>query len=493
MLKNLLIYLLYSALSAVFLSGKVLGDFFFMKWIAVVAVYLIIKYCGSNSKTLNMLVIAGVLQSILVLAQQLGYFRAGNETYEVTGFFSNPGHMGGFQAVTFMAGFSLLVIYWNKREKRLVYLASVLLIGYSVVIADSRAGMLACAIGVVILNWVKIKEFLSQKFFAGLLALLLVALFLVGLFYYRPKSANARLLVWRVTADMIIDKPLFGFGVGQFDDNYQLYQAEYFSSHPESSYVMVADNAGYAYNEFLQILAEQGVVGGVLAVLLIISLLRKSDKYIGSLLASLLVFSMFSYPSKVNGLLVLFPIIFGAADSGNLKLKVWQRGGLCAVLTVLLSFICAEEYCFYKRMKESTLNYYKEPEQTFKFYTENFGRIKNYMDYNIFFSSLLEHIAVEEEVLRSVIPTSETWCNIGDHYNRLGEYYKAEAYYKTASYMVPTRVMPNYKLWKCYEARGESHRAVEYAKKILSQPVKVENTVTLRIKGEMMEYIKSKE
>ena len=71
MIKNLLLYLLYGALSAVFLSGRTLGVFFFMKWIAVVAMYLIAKYGLSKKVALNMLVIAGIVQSVLVLAQQV--------------------------------------------------------------------------------------------------------------------------------------------------------------------------------------------------------------------------------------------------------------------------------------------------------------------------------------------------------------------------------------------------------------------------------------
>lgn len=489
MIKNLLLYLLYGALSAVFLSGRTLGDFFFMKWIAVVAMYLIAKYGLSKKVALNMLVIAGIVQSVLVLAQQVGYYRVGNEAYEITGFFSNPGHMGCFQAISFVAVFSLLIIEWNGRTVvRLLYLTTVFLIGYSVIISGSRAGMLACVVGVSVLAWPKIKGPLRQNSIVKVFGFLLTVLLLVGLFCYRPNSAKSRLLIWRVTADMIIDKPLFGFGVGQFDDNYQLYQAEYFKNHPDSNYVMVADNAGYAYNEFLQILAEQGLVGGILILLLSFSLFIKSDKYVKSLLASLLVFSMFTYPSKVNGLFVLFPILFGIADNNKEQMKDLQRKFFCTFLIVIVSLICVEDFKFYKRLKEVTLNSYTEPEQTLNFYTENFDRIKNYMDYNIFFSSLLERNAaeIEEEIIRTIIPTSESWCNIGDYYKKLGEYDKAVGYYKAASYMVPTRVIPNYKIWRHYIEKGERHNADEYAKKILTQPIKVENTVTLSIKREVM-------
>lgn len=38
----------------------------------------------------------------------------------------------------------------------------------------------------------------------------------------------------------------------------------------------------------------------------------------------------------------------------------------------------------------------------------------------------------------------------------------------------------------------EKGRADEYAEKIMSQPVKVENTVTLSIKGEVLRYLEDR-
>ena len=67
----------------------------------------------------------------------------------------------------------------------------------------------------------------------------------------------------------------------------------------------------------------------------------------------------------------------------------------------------------------------------------------------------------------------------------------AVEYYRKASFMVPTRIMPNYyKLWKLYMEKGNYRMAVEYANKILVMPLKVENTITLGIKGEVMRSMK---
>lgn len=83
-------------------------------------------------------------------------------------------------------------------------------------------------------------------------------------------------------------------------------------------------------------------------------------------------------------------------------------------------------------------------------------------------------------------PNCETWCDLGEACESDGDYAQAENYYRTASYMVPTRLRPNYLLWKLYISSGRETEAREMARKILSMPLKVENTFTLRVRDEVL-------
>jgi Lipid A core - O-antigen ligase and related enzymes len=74
---------------------------------------------------------------------------------------------------------------------------------------------------------------------------------------------------------MITDKPLFGHGIGGFQREYMLYQAEYFKNHPDSNYAMLADIVKHPFNEFL-LLVEQGLVGGLLVGLFIFFLSKNT-------------------------------------------------------------------------------------------------------------------------------------------------------------------------------------------------------------------------
>ena len=78
-------------------------------------------------------------------------------------------------------------------------------------------------------------------------------LFIISIYYYKKDSADGRLLIWRVSIDMIADAPLVGHGIGTFENKYMYYQAQYFESHPYSKYEKFTDNIVYPYNEFLRI------------------------------------------------------------------------------------------------------------------------------------------------------------------------------------------------------------------------------------------------
>jgi len=88
-------------------------------------------------------------------------------------------------------------------------------------------------------------------------------------------------------------------------------------------------------------------------------------------------------------------------------------------------------------------------------------------------------------------PSCETWCDIGNTYATRKEFDRAESSYRTASRMIPTRLTPNYLLWKLYVEQGDTLRAVETAHSLLSQPLKVGNTFTIRAKSEVRKWLSS--
>ena len=76
-------------------------------------------------------------------------------------------------------------------------------------------------------------------------------------------SLGVRMVMWKATARMILDRPLSGVGAGAWEDKIPLYQAE--GAQLETDY--------YVHNEFLQLIAEYGLVGWLFLIGLALYLL----------------------------------------------------------------------------------------------------------------------------------------------------------------------------------------------------------------------------
>ncbi len=81
-------------------------------------------------------------------------------------------------------------------------------------------------------------------------------------------SLGVRFVMWKATARIIKERPLTGVGAGAWEADIPLYQAE--GAQLETDY--------YVHNEFLQLLAEYGLVGWLFLLLLFAYLLRAAWK-----------------------------------------------------------------------------------------------------------------------------------------------------------------------------------------------------------------------
>lgn len=84
-------YLAYGLMSAIFISGISFDSYFFVKWLAAVTVYMLVRYWVGRQNVLKLLVVVGVMQAVLAISQQCGYFYNDNYAFQIRGFFTNPG------------------------------------------------------------------------------------------------------------------------------------------------------------------------------------------------------------------------------------------------------------------------------------------------------------------------------------------------------------------------------------------------------------------
>ena len=89
----------------------------------------------------------------------------------------------------------------------------------------------------------------------------------------------------------------------------------------------------------------------------------------------------------------------------------------------------------------------------------------------------------------SLFPTAEKILDLGDVYKINQMYGKAIECYRMASFMLPAYVTPPYKLFTLYKELGMENKAMEYAERINSMKVKVENKQAMDIKREAKEFL----
>jgi hypothetical protein len=360
-----------------------------------------------------------------------------------------------------------------------------------------------------------------------------ILFFVVGillLYNYRPKSADGRLLIWRVSCGMIADRPLTGHGAGAFAEKYMLYQAAFFEQHPESRFVLVAGNAEYPFNELLNSVICFGIIGTVLLLFLLWTVFRGSGggstaRHCGldpqspkkelpiikglrvkpamtgmaassiifkAGLASWLAFAMFSYPLGVFPLLLLGITCLSGIESNtklSFKLPRWFYGAALLFLTVVLLQAWRDTTAL-KRLSGALINLRQDMALSTDEVEDAYAKMKANSTFNNHYMSWMESLPVELYTanVKDVLPSCEGYCMKGKYYLQTGDMEQAEQAFHTATHMVPARIRPKYLLWQFYVEKGDTAAAKKTAQKILDTPVKIESVFTLKVKSEMRKY-----
>ena len=454
-------------------------------WIGgAVFVYLAVRLVPEKHRRLLLygFVLWGLVESVVAVLQQAGLVESNHRAFDVTGTFGNPGPLGGLLGMAGVLALGMACGRWRRNGKSAVWAmlpAVIILCGLS--LSGSRAGWMGVLVGMGALCGSAF-HFSRRAYIIGVSFLCLCA---VGLYFLKPDSADGRLLIWYNTLAMWTDNFLFGTGTGGWLANYMHFQADFFALHPSSSWGMLADNVTCPYNEFLRIAAEQGLLGLALAGWMLCEWFRYPSagwegNCLKGMLAAFLAFAFFSYPLDVYPLTLAFSVMAGMMKSRPLKafrLLPCVKYGLAGVSMCILLSVSLWSYRIYKdALSDWSL---------FPFFRYN----PEIMDICAQTGKFREHVPQRElellEETARIIPTVETYCAMGYIHEKKGDYGRAEICYREAADMIPLRVTAKYRLFNLYLAWKDTVSAVRIGKGLLVQPVKVEGTKTLRMKGEV--------
>ncbi len=212
-----------------------------------------------------------VIESVYCILQFLGICKSENRLIAVTGSWNNPNVTAIFLSLTVPI---FLYLFKVKNKKAVVTGFSFLLI--ALLLLKCRAAYIGTVLSVIIfyaleyqfINWIKNNKNSITAKALFILALMIIIPLSSQLYNAKKASADGRKFIWKLSAQMIPEKPLIGYGYGFFEKEYNLYQADYIKNGKATAEELI--NAGpviMPHNELLQNAVEGGIVG-----LLLISL-----------------------------------------------------------------------------------------------------------------------------------------------------------------------------------------------------------------------------
>lgn len=264
-----------------------------------------------------------LIVSLWGFGQFIGLFSSYNGSFSVTGPFDNPAGISASLVVLFP--FSLYCCFYLEKKHCLFAIIVACLTVVVIILSKARTSILATFVIIIFFLIRQFKERNIKLSIVHYTAIFVICLSLfTGLFFMKKESANGRLLIWQCTGQIIFSKPLFGYGASGFTANYMNEQANYFTKHPDSKYVMLADNIRHPFNEFLKWTVNYGVVGLLLTLLLIMIPLCLSRKkhsqelfFIRLSLLSIGICAFFSYPLNYPFLQLMTIVVLAYTLAAN--------------------------------------------------------------------------------------------------------------------------------------------------------------------------------
>lgn len=496
-------YVIITGINFYYLSQK---DFFLFeaaKWCSIILCYILSRKISNKQLILWGISLIGIIETSIAIYQRFYSINSTHQTFNILGTFNNPGPLGGYLSIVITIIVGLYMSYkTNALLKHLLFTLIIILL-FTLILTESRAGWLSAITGVGSLYLFKRNERKRTLSIHHKCCLtILIASFIVFAYFYKKDSANGRLLIWRISTEMIKSSPLTGHGVGSFEKKYMYYQAQYFKSHPHSGYANLADNIVYPYNEFLRIIIEQGVIGFVmtLAIIVIIykaPLFKKCNTiYLGAF-TSLITFSLFSYTFNIPLIWLQIPLLMGGIQFKksfcvpsrlNFHLE-WIVCVICLIIIFKSSYDYHQLHQAIKKLHSTSASERKKAEIHIENHQNEINSAPRLLD--IYTQYCFQNLPIKYSlpVLKkatNIIPSCELYCDLGDVYKEQNNFDKAKKCYRLAKYMLPNRLLPKHKLFCLYRVQGDSIKMNKIGNEILLTEIKIPNTKALRIKADII-------
>jgi O-antigen polymerase len=449
--------------------------------------------------------------------------------FRMTGGFFNQGQFANFLAIMFP--FILLSVHTlnrNNRQKVLSYI-SIAAVAFLIIYSVARSAWIASAASSFYLLYktnihknlrtnITISKQVQRVLKLGLFVILICGI--VFIYLIKKDSANGRIFIWKNCIAIIQEKPIFGNGYGSFCKSYNDKQIDYFSTHNHNSTEgLLAYDAKFAFNDFLQTSVEKGLLGLFFLLIIYAFILSRTQEHkptntenfnlllaIKASILALGICSLFSYPLESPTIILISILVFAlfSAKYTSPVVTIHFRNTFnffSPVVTLILIAILILETAHFQKIKKwknaSDLSNTIEVRKALDTYEDLSDEMKYNWNFQFNYGSSLGKIKEYErgiEVLEEARLHNNTYqlfYNLGHYYKLTKQYYQAEECFRNASNLIPHKLTPKYHLFELYQLTNNEESAAQLATIIDKIPMKVYTRHGARIKLEVSEYLQN--
>ena len=441
------------------------------------------------------------------------------------GTFTNSGPFSCFISIL-----SPFVFYTLKNHLKRKYFISFYLIYLSatigvIMITESRTAGIALIVAQCLIIYYAfgnriLASIRSHKYLIVTICLFGSGVLIFLLFKLKELSAYGRVLKYAVVGDKLLSSPVWGYGPGRFAFYYPQWQADYFKAHSASDnhFFLSAGDTVSAFNEYLELYIETGVIGLILCFVFIYKvfsspklkeaqpIVNAAKAVIISLLASCFTSYSLHCTAIVFVLLIALVILIGAESDRRVP-AAYQSRILNFGLVYTLKIALVITFCYAVYNSISVMNWAKATDKESKFtnaekvriFGEEYPRLKYNGKFLSDYGQLLfdnqqcnKAIFILEES-RKYFTSNATISSLALAYECVNNNQKALEYYRFQSFYIPSMFYPKYKMVLLNLKLGNKTEAKRIAGIILKMPVKIPGQNVELIKETARNVLKEKQ
>jgi len=503
---------------------------------------LLSSWLAGNERRLRvlryLLVLLALLQLVPGFLQYLAILPSHHPFFKVTGPFFNPGPYAIYLAALMIPCLAFLPATAKIRARnRLIFILCLLLCLCSAALffsLGSRSSWIGGLVGAAFIVCMQVRRkawsppgwIRKYRVVIGIGGMLLMGITGYMMYQLKAESARGRLLTWEVCIRLIGHHMAVGVGNGNFPIAYGHQQHDLFEQDTTArdSYSSIAGDVRYAFNDELQILAEDGCIGLVLWLVLLIFMLFATDRRLThpklsdngkkSIIAAksgiliLIIAGLFSYPLTISSLNLLFwtfSAVISAANRPFQNLHPVKKDAMVIRSGIgLLSFFAgcflvyngagttialAKWYKAGQSSSEQTGNYADRYIRLYPWLAGNGHFLIDYaqacMDDKNYYHAI--HLL---EKARSLTPDPDLYYTLGEAYEATSNYDLSLQQYRYVATTLPALLKPWYLIARMYYRKGDLNAFNLAAQDVLHRPVKVASGDVEKMKNDISLWLR---